>query len=117
VDDNADAADSLALLLRLTGHTTHVARDGPAALEAARSFTPDVVLLDIGLPGLNGYEVAKRLRGDPVTADALVIAVSGYGQDSDRQRSREAGFDQHLTKPVDYDELRGLISARRGAHV
>jgi CheY-like chemotaxis protein len=114
VDDNVDAADSMSLVLRLTGHTTRTAHDGPTALELARSFSPEVVLLDIGLPGLNGYEVARRLRDDPTTAGALVIAVSGYGLDSDRERSREAGFDHHLTKPVDYEELRGLLAGRRG---
>jgi signal transduction histidine kinase/ActR/RegA family two-component response regulator len=113
VDDNVDAADSLSLVLQLTGHATRTAHDGPAALELAKAFSPDVVLLDIGLPGLYGYEVARRLRDDPMTAGAMVIAVSGYGLDSDRERSREAGFDHHLTKPVDYEELRGLLAGSR----
>ena len=88
-------------LLRLSGHEVRVAYGGPAALEAARAFRPQVVLLDLGLPGLDGYEVARRLRADPLTADCLLVAVSGYGQAEDRARSKEAGFDHHLTKPPD----------------
>jgi signal transduction histidine kinase/DNA-binding response OmpR family regulator len=110
VDDNADAAGTLAMLLRLGGHEVRVAHDGNAALEAARPFAPEVVLLDIGLPGLDGYEVARRMRSRPETAGALLVAVSGYGQEEDRRRSREAGFDHHLIKPVDFQVLRDVLN-------
>lgn len=110
VDDNADAAGTLAMLLKLGGHEVRVAHDGHAALEAAGSFAPEIVLLDIGLPGLDGYEVAKRMRSRPETAAALLVAVSGYGQEEDRRRSREAGFDHHLIKPVDFQVLRDVLS-------
>jgi signal transduction histidine kinase/CheY-like chemotaxis protein len=113
VDDNADAAESLAVLLRMSGHEVEVAYNGPTALEAADSFRPEVVLLDIGLPELDGYEVARRLRENPRTQAALLIAVSGYGQDTDRDRSREAGFAHHLVKPIDFADLRALLPTRR----
>ncbi len=112
VDDNEDAADALAMLLRVTGHETLTVYDGPSALEAARKFVPQVVLLDIGLPGLDGYEVARRLRDDPGTAGVLIIAVSGYGQEGDRATARASGFDHHLTKPVDLADLRGAMAGR-----
>ncbi|HYN20018.1 MAG TPA: CheR family methyltransferase, partial [Thermoanaerobaculia bacterium] len=101
VDDNVDTAESMALLLRLKGHEVVTAHDGPAALDKARSFIPEVVLLDIGLPGLDGYQVAKRLRRRRRTATALLVALTGYGQEEDLRLAREAGFDHHLTKPVD----------------
>ena len=101
VDDNVDSAESLALLLRLKGHEVEIAHDGPAALEKAGSFHPEVVLLDIGLPGLDGYQVASRLRQRRRTARALLVALTGYGQEEDQRLAREAGFDHHLTKPVD----------------
>jgi two-component system, chemotaxis family, CheB/CheR fusion protein len=101
VDDNVDTAESLALLLRLKGHEVETAHDGPAALERASSFHPEVVLLDIGLPGLDGYQVASRLRQQSRTAKALLVALTGYGQEEDQHLAREAGFDHHLTKPVD----------------
>jgi CheY-like chemotaxis protein len=109
VDDNIDAAMSLAMLLRIWGHQVRTADDGPAALDAAAEFQPDAVLLDIGLPGMDGYEVAQRLRQQPSTMQVLLIAVTGYGQDADRRRSREAGFDHHLVKPVDPETLRPLL--------
>ncbi len=115
VDDNQDAADSLAMLLRLDGHEVHTAHDGPSALEVAREFLPRVVLLDLGLPGLDGYQVARRLREGPDTRDVFLVAVSGYGQDEDRQRSRQAGFDHHLVKPINFSELRQLLPAGAGA--
>lgn len=96
-------------LLRLPGNEVETAHDGFAALEAARKFSPEYVLLDIGLPGMDGYEVATRLRADECCRNAIIIAVSGYGQDEDRRRSKEAGFDHHLTKPVDHDALMGLL--------
>jgi len=110
VDDNVDTAQSLALLLRLKGHHVEVAHDGPAALETAAAFEPEVVLLDIGLPGLDGYEVARRLREETRLADALLVALTGYGQEEDRRRALYAGFDHHFTKPVDPTVLYKLIA-------
>jgi PAS domain S-box-containing protein len=114
VDDNRDAAESLAMLLRATGHEVRTAHAGPAALEAARAHRPEVVLLDIGLPGLDGYEVARRLRAEPGFKGALLVALTGYGQDEDRRRSQAAGFDLHLVKPVDLATLQDALS-RAGA--
>ena len=110
VDDNTDAAETLALMLRLTGHEVRTAYDGPTALDLARAHPPDVVLLDIGLPGMNGVEVARRMRQDFGLTDALLVALTGYGQDEDRRRSQEAGFNAHLVKPVDLDALHGLLA-------
>jgi signal transduction histidine kinase/integral membrane sensor domain MASE1/CheY-like chemotaxis protein len=109
VEDNADVAETLALLLREWGHQTLVAHDGHAALEAADRHRPDVVLLDIGLPGMDGYEVARRLRQEYGLSSALLIAVTGYGQEEDRRRSREASIDHHLVKPVDPALLARLL--------
>jgi CheY-like chemotaxis protein len=109
VDDHADTADSTALMLRLHGFAVDCARDGCAALEAVRRDAPDVVLLDIGLPGLDGYEVARRLRREPARKRPLLIAVTGYDQPRDRERSREAGIDLHLAKPVDPDALDAIL--------
>ena len=86
------------------------AHDGPSAIEAARDYRPDFVLLDIGLPGMDGYEVARRLREDEWCKDAVIIAISGYGQEEDRRRSKEAGFDHHLVKPIDHEALVMLLS-------
>ena len=105
VDDNTDAADSLARLMRMGGHDVHVAYDGPKAIEAAHSFRPQVIVLDLGLPGLNGYEVARQLRIDFQEDELLLIALTGYGQEEDHRRSSEAGFDHHFVKPVDFDSL------------
>jgi PAS domain S-box-containing protein len=110
VDDNRDAAETLVRFLRLEGHQVELAFDGPSACEAAAALTPDIVLLDIGLPGLNGYEVARRLRGEASTSSATIVAVSGYGQDADRRKSEAAGFDHHLVKPVDLRKLSALIT-------
>ncbi len=109
VDDNEDAVRSLAILLELNGHEVQLARDGYAAIEIARDFVPHAVILDIGLPGINGYETARRLRQLP-NCKMLLVALSGYGQDKDRERSREAGFDHHLLKPVDVDALQEVLS-------
>jgi len=111
VDDNVDTAAGLAKLLKLLGHEVAVSHDGESAIEVARAHNPEVVLLDIGLPGMNGYEVAKRLRDEPCCKTAVIIAVSGYGQDEDRRRSSEAGFDHHLVKPVDFDALTSLLAS------
>ena len=110
VDDNVDAADSLAMLLRVIGHDVRTAHDGPAALEAARASRPEVVLLDIGLPYMSGLDVARHLRQDFPAHDIVLVALTGYGQDEDRRRSEEAGFNGHLVKPVDFDALQSLIA-------
>ena len=115
VDDNEDAALALSGVLETYGHTVHQAHDGPSSLEAAALHRPQAILLDIGLPGLDGYEVAKRLRRNPHLSHVLLIAISGYCQDEDRQRSRAAGFDHHLAKPTDHRELLALLSESRGA--
>ncbi|MHC5539002.1 PAS domain-containing hybrid sensor histidine kinase/response regulator [Singulisphaera rosea] len=112
VDDNADSATALARILRLLGHDVRVANDGPAGIEEARAHRPEVVLLDIGLPGMDGYEVAERLRAEASCQSAYVIAVTGYGRGEDLRRSRAAGFDYHLVKPVDYDTLLALFAPR-----
>src|SRR5262249_18527530 len=112
VDDNEDSAESMTLLLGLEGHEVRMANDGRTTLEIARQFNPHVVLLDIGLPGMNGYEVAQHIRKDLQLQNAILIALTGYGQEEDRLRSKEAGFDHHLTKPVDYDLLLSLINSR-----
>ena len=109
VDDNVDAADTLAMLLRLKGQEVRVVHDGPSSLEAARQFQPNLVLLDIGMPGLDGYEVCRRLRQEPDTQKALVVAMTGWGQEEDRRRSLEAGFDQHFVKPVGAKTLDKLL--------
>lgn len=110
VDDNEDSADSLAMLLRLHGHETEVARDGLEAVEVALSTLPDVVLLDIGLPKLNGYEAAERIRNTIPGRTMRLIALTGWGQDGDRRLSSAAGFDDHLVKPVDVDLLLALLA-------
>jgi CheY-like chemotaxis protein len=110
VDDNTDAAESLKMLLSVFGHDVEIAHDGAAALEAARAHAPEVVFLDIGLPGMDGYEVARRLRSDAGLAGAKLIALSGYGTEADQQRSRAAGFNRHLVKPVDPGELPAIIA-------
>jgi CheY-like chemotaxis protein len=109
VDDNEDSAESLTILLSLAGHKTHTAYDGLEALEAAETFRPDMILLDIGLPKLNGFEVARKIREQPWGQAMVLVALTGWGQEEDRRRSREAGFNHHLTKPVDLDTLSELL--------
>jgi PAS domain S-box-containing protein len=111
VDDNVDAAESLALLLRMSRHVVQVAHNGPAALDAAARYPPDLVFLDIGLPGMNGYEVAQRLRQVPALERVVLVAVTGYGQEEDRRRSQEAGFDHHLVKPVELGLMEPILAA------
>jgi CheY-like chemotaxis protein len=111
VDDNEDGAGSLAMLLGLEGHDTHTAHDGLAALEAVERLRPDAVLLDIGLPGLNGYEVCRRIRQQPWGRNVVLVALTGWGKDEDRQKSAAAGFDSHLVKPVDHGVLSGLLAS------
>jgi signal transduction histidine kinase len=109
VDDNEDSANSLAVLLRRDGNTVRTAYDGLAAIAAAESFHAEVVLLDIGLPALDGYHVARQIRQTPWGRDIVLVAVTGWGQENDRRRTREAGFDAHLVKPVDFGLVRGLL--------
>jgi PAS domain S-box-containing protein len=111
VDDNADAADSLGVLLSIYGHDTKVANDGETALVAAASFRPDVVFLDIGMPNLDGHETARRLRAQPGGESLVIVALTGWGQAEDRRRSKEAGFDHHLVKPADPAALSKLIAS------
>jgi CheY-like chemotaxis protein len=111
VDDNKDGADSLALLLNLMGHHVHIAYTGFEALESAKAVRPHAILLDIGLPGMSGYEVARQLRDQTVFGSSVLIAMTGYGQKEDMQLSREAGFNHHLVKPVNPDDLRGLLDS------
>jgi CheY-like chemotaxis protein len=116
VDDHHDAGDSLATLLRLLGHEVRVAYDGQTGMEAARVFRPQVALLDIGMPGMDGIELGTRLRQEPEFESLLMIALTGYGRDEDRQRSSDAGFNAHLVKPVDVATLNALLAqhAARG---
>ncbi len=117
VDDNVDSADSLAMMLRHLGHEVHIAYDGLAGIEAAARVRPEILLLDIGLPLRNGYEVARQVRQEVWGGAMLIVAISGWGQDEDRRRSNEAGFDHHLVKPVDHRVLLALLADRFGAHV
>jgi CheY-like chemotaxis protein len=111
VDDNVDAAESIGVLLQLWGHDVRLANGGEAALELASEFHPQVVLLDIGLPVMDGYEVARRLRRELQARDAVIVALTGYGQDSDRRQAQQAGFDHHLTKPVEPEALQDLLAS------
>jgi CheY-like chemotaxis protein len=111
VDDNEDAAASLGTLLELWGYNVRTEHEGAHAVQAAVEFDPDVVLLDIGLPGLDGYTVARRMRAHRALEHVFLVAITGWGQPEDRRRSHEAGFDRHLVKPVDLDALRGLLAS------
>ena len=110
VDDNMDAASALEMLVQESGHQVWVAHTGPAALAEAVEHRPDIMLLDIGLPGIDGYEVAQRMRRHPKLQDIVLVAMTGYGQETDRQRSQAAGFDHHLVKPVDFGKVRQILS-------
>ena len=110
VDDSRDGADSLRALLELLGAEVRVAYDGPAALETCHTYQPEVVLLDIGMPGMNGYEVARRIRQRPDFQDVTLIALTGWGQEKDRRNSEAAGFDHHLVKPINIDALQALLT-------
>jgi len=113
-DDNPDALESLAMMLEIMGHEVRMAHDGLEALEAAIDFQPDVVLLDIGMPRLNGYDTARRIRQEPWGKNVLLVAVTGWGQETDKRQTKEAGFDLHLVKPIDPDVLAtALASAQR----
>jgi PAS domain S-box-containing protein len=111
VDDNVDAAESLGMLLELLGHEVQVLTSGASVRESARAYRPDFILLDIGLPGMDGFEVAEQLRADPVFDEVFLVAMTGYGCEEDRRRSREAGFDRHLVKPVSLELLEQLLAA------
>jgi CheY-like chemotaxis protein len=110
VDDNHDAADSLGMLLRFLGAEVEVVHGGREALEAMRRFKPGVVLLDLGMPHMDGLEVARRMREDPQMRDATLVALTGWGQREDRRRTGEAGFDYHLVKPADVRTLQSILS-------
>jgi PAS domain S-box-containing protein len=112
VDDNADTAEMLRLSLEIDGHQVATAHAGPAALETAARFRPEFVLLDLGMPGIDGYEVARRMKANPDLAGAVLVALTGYGQDEDRERTLAAGFHLHLVKPVDMDELKRVLCRR-----
>ncbi len=111
-DDNQDAAESLSILLQLEGHEVQVAYLGRAALSLAQAFRPDTAVLDIGMPDLSGYEVAEVLRREPWATNMQLIALTGWGQDNDRRRALEAGFNHHLVKPVDPNQLLRLVASR-----
>jgi CheY-like chemotaxis protein len=110
VDDNEDAANSLAVLLRLQGHLAQVAHGGADAIRAAMDFRPDAILLDIGMPGMDGYEVARQIRQRPELAGVVIAALTGWGQEEDRRRTKAAGFDYHLVKPLDPRVLDDLLA-------
>ena len=109
VDDNVDAAETMVMLLDLSGHEARSAYDGQQALDVAFSFRPDLVFLDIGLPGMNGYEVAQRLLADPATASTKLVALTGWGTDDDIRKSKVSGCHAHLTKPVDHEAVEALM--------
>jgi DNA-binding response OmpR family regulator len=115
VDDLAASAETLKTLLEMEGFDVRMTHDGAEALVIAREFRPGVVLLDIGLPGMNGFEVARGLRGQEESRDALLIALTGYGEAESRSRSQQAGFDHHLVKPADVNQLLALLSDPRQA--
>jgi len=110
IEDNIDSAQALATLLELNGHEVQTAQEGLRALDLAQTFKPDVILLDIGLPGLDGYEVGRRLR-ESIGSDVMMLAMTGYADDRDRERSRQAGFNQHLVKPVSPDLLLKMVAS------
>ena len=110
VDDNVDSARTLAMLLQANGHQVESAYDGPTALETARSYRPNLILLDLGLPGMDGFEVAKRIRRQLELGDVVLVALTGYGQEADQHRSKEAGFDHHLVKPADFGKVKEILA-------
>jgi CheY-like chemotaxis protein len=114
VDDNRDAASSLAMLLRMLGNDVQTANDGPTGLEMLESFRPAVVLTDLGMPGMSGFELARQARELPHGKDTVFIALTGWGQEEDRQRTQQAGFDHHLLKPVNLGALKVLLTEAQG---
>lgn len=113
-DDNSDALESLAMLLELSGHRVYTASDGQQTLESAERHRPEIALIDIGMPVLDGYEVARRIRAQAWGQQIMLVALTGWGQDSDRFRAREAGFDLHLVKPVELDKLAKVLAGGPG---
>jgi len=113
-DDNEDSAETLSLLLQALGNEVRTVHDGRRAVEESEAFRPDVALLDIGMPGLDGFEVARLIRSQPWGVGIVLIALTGWGEEEDRRRSREAGFDRHLLKPVDIAPLREALDAVSG---
>lgn len=114
-DDNADAATTLATMLELMGHEAHTANDGVEAVEAARAFGPEIIFLDVGMPRMNGYDACREIRALPGGGSMTIVALTGWGQESHKQRSREAGFDRHLVKPVSPEVLSAILeSPERG---
>jgi two-component system CheB/CheR fusion protein len=111
VDDNVDSTKCWAMLLRSEGHEVRTANDGPSAIEIASGFDPEVVLLDIGMPEMDGYETARRLRAEPSGASCLLVAVTGYGLEEDRRKSRDAGFDRHIVKPMNFEALQQIFDS------
>jgi CheY-like chemotaxis protein/two-component sensor histidine kinase len=119
VEDNVEAADAFRMLLHRLGHDVEVVHDGPAALDAVRDHAPELAILDIGLPGMSGYEVARKIRGSRRTPQPMLVALTGYGRDEDRAHALASGFDQHLVKPVELDVLQNVLRVvcdRRSAH-
>lgn len=116
VDDNEDAAEMLAALVSAWGHVPRVAHDGLDAIDVARTFQPDIVLLDLGLPRVNGFDTARRMREEQWSRSTFIVAVTGWGRDTDRERTREAGFDEHLVKPVSMDALREILARPLARH-
>jgi len=114
VEDNVDTAESLAMLLDMLGHEVEVRHDGPSGVAAALADPPDVMLVDIGLPGMNGYEVAARVRVDGMAARTLLVALTGYGRDEDKLQSAQAGFRHHLVKPVRLEDLQAILDGACG---
>jgi CheY-like chemotaxis protein len=114
-DDNVDAAESLALIIRTWNHEICVAQTGSAALEIALRDRPDVCILDIGMPGLSGYEVARRIRSEPWGRETVLFALTGWGQSEDVERAKAAGFNEHMTKPVDLTRLAQLLEGTHGS--
>lgn len=112
VEDNPDANEMYKMLIELSGHEVLVAENGARGLEMLKSARPDIALVDIGLPGMDGYEIARRFRAEPNGDRVLLVALTGYGSSTDRDRSRQAGFDLHLLKPVDPQELKSLLDGR-----
>jgi CheY-like chemotaxis protein len=113
VDDNVDSAESMAMMLKLSGHDVAMAHDGLEAVNLAQEFQPDLALLDLGMPKLDGYEAARSIRRQPWGQGIMLVALTGWGQAEDKRRSREAGFDAHLVKPVDFDALEKLVATSK----
>jgi CheY-like chemotaxis protein len=115
VDDSVDSAESMAIILEMSGYEVRKAHNGPEALHMASDYRPDVVLMDIGMPGMSGHEVAQKMRETSATRDIILIAMTGYGRQVDREQSRAAGFDHHLVKPLDFEKLNEVLTASTGS--